>query len=101
MIFRKDVILPPDMRRAMASIAEEKRAAKARVITAEAERNASVILRNAADKLTENAFSLQLRLLQTVTRVATEHESNIIFPIPMNMLDNVSGRKSVVPKPTS
>merc|ERR1719370_1257277 len=81
----KDVRLPQQLQRAMAAEAEAQRDAKAKIIAAEGEMNASKSLKEAADVISSSASALQLRYLQTLTQIATEKNSTIIFPIPLEM----------------
>uniref|UniRef100_A0A8C3F4I8 Stomatin like 3 n=1 Tax=Chrysemys picta bellii TaxID=8478 RepID=A0A8C3F4I8_CHRPI len=82
----KDVRIPMEMQRAMAAEAEATRDARAQIIAAEGERNASEALKQASMVLVEAPSALQLRYLQTLTTLATEKNSTIVFPLPMNML---------------
>uniref|UniRef100_A0A8C4VS73 Stomatin like 3 n=1 Tax=Gopherus evgoodei TaxID=1825980 RepID=A0A8C4VS73_9SAUR len=82
----KDVRIPMEMQRAMAAEAEATRDARAQIIAAEGERNASEALKQASMVLVESPLALQLRYLQTLTTLATEKNSTIVFPLPMNML---------------
>jgi erythrocyte band 7 integral membrane protein len=68
----KDVRLPVQMQRAMATEAEATREAKAKVVAAEGEQKASVALKLAADTINQNPIALQLRYLQTLTHIAAE-----------------------------
>lgn len=81
----KDVRLPLNMQRAMAAEAEASRDARAKVIAAEGEQKASRALKEAADVISESPAALQLRYLQTLSTIATEKNSTIIFPIPMEL----------------
>lgn len=82
----KDVRLPVQMQRAMATEAEATREARAKVVSAEGEEKASVALRAAADMMEKNPLTLQLRYLQTLTHISAEKNSTIIFPIPLEMM---------------
>lgn len=82
----KDVRLPGNMQRAMAAEAEATREARAKVIAAEGEQKASLSLKQAADVINTSPVALQLRYLQTLTTVAAEKNSTIIFPVPIEML---------------
>ena len=82
----KDVDLPPDMQRAMAKQAEAEREKRAKIIHAEGEFLASMQLSKAADQIALNPVTLQLRYLQTLTEIATEKNSTIIFPVPIDLL---------------
>ena len=82
----KDVILPKQMQRAMAAEAEASRDAKAKIIAAKGELDASMALKQAADVMAESSGALQLRYLQTLTEISAERNSTIIFPLPMDVL---------------
>ena len=82
----KDVELPATMQRAMAKQAEAERERRAKVIHAEGEFQASAKLAEAADILSKNTASIQLRFLQTLTEISTEKNSTIIFPVPINLM---------------
>jgi regulator of protease activity HflC (stomatin/prohibitin superfamily) len=82
----KHVDLPQEMQRAMAKQAEAERERRAKVITAEGEFQAADKLAQAADILSVNPQSLQLRYLQTLREIATENNSTTLFPIPMDLL---------------
>ncbi|XP_038229945.1 stomatin-like protein 3 [Dermochelys coriacea] len=82
----KDIRIPMQMQRAMAAEAESTRDARAQIIAAEGERNASEALKQASMVLVEAPSALQLRYLQTLTTLATEKNSTIVLPLPMNML---------------
>ena len=69
-ILRKDVRLPVQMQRAMATEAEAAREARAKVVAAEGEQKASVALKEAADTINKSPIALQLRYLQTLTHIA-------------------------------
>ena len=86
LIFRKDVRLPVQMQRAMATEAEATREARAKVIAAEGEQKASMALKSAADVINQSPIALQLRYLQTLTTISAEKNSTIIFPIPLEMM---------------
>jgi regulator of protease activity HflC (stomatin/prohibitin superfamily) len=87
----KDVDLPDDLRRAMAREAEADREARALMISADAERRASRLLSDAAAILSQNPQAMQIRFLQTVAAVATEQNSTLVMPIPVELL-NLFGR---------
>jgi len=82
----KDVSLPTQLQRAMAAEAEADREAKAKVISAEGEMRAARKLKEAADVMSSNNNSMQLRYLQTLTSISAEHNSTIIFPIPIDLM---------------
>ena len=90
----RDITLPPELLRAMARQAEAERERRAKVIAATGELEASVELAEAAEKLTGSPGALQLRTLQTLAEVATEKNSTLIFPIPIEILEAfMKGRK--------
>lgn len=81
----KDLELPQTMQRAMARQAEAEREKRAKVIHAEGELQASEQLANAARMMATEAGALQLHYLQTLTEIAAEHNSTIIFPLPVEL----------------
>jgi regulator of protease activity HflC (stomatin/prohibitin superfamily) len=85
----KNVDLPPEMTRAIAKQAEAERERRAKVIHAEGEYQASQKLADAANVIATAPNAMQLRFLQTLTEVATERNSTIIFPIPIDLLSVV------------
>ncbi len=82
----KHVDLPQEMQRAMAKQAEAEREKRAKIIHADGELEASKALAAAAETISVNRVTLQLRYLQTLTEIAAEHNSTIIFPIPIDLL---------------
>ena len=82
----KQIDLPQEMQRAMAKQAEAEREKRSKVIHAEGEFQAAQRLLDAARVLSGEPAALQLRYLQTLAEVATEHSSSIIFPIPIDIL---------------
>jgi len=82
----KHVDLPAEMQRAMARQAEAERERRAKVIHANGELEASKALSGAAHQIAEESGALQLRFLQTLTEIATEKNSTIIFPVPIDLL---------------
>jgi regulator of protease activity HflC (stomatin/prohibitin superfamily) len=82
----RDVVLPDTMKRAMAKQAETERERRAKIINAEGEYQAAERLVEAAAKIATQPVALQLRFLQALTEVATEHNSTTIFPIPIDIL---------------
>ncbi|XP_053343936.1 stomatin [Clarias gariepinus] len=82
----KDVKLPSTLQRAMAAEAEATREARAKVIAAEGEMKSSCALKEAADVMSESPAALQLRYLQTLAEIATERNSTVVFPIPMDLI---------------
>jgi regulator of protease activity HflC (stomatin/prohibitin superfamily) len=81
----KDVEIPQQMQRSMASQAESERERRAKIIAAEGEYQASERLRQAADRL-DTPTAVQLRLFQTMAEIATEQNSTIILPLPIELL---------------
>jgi len=81
----KHVDLPQEMQRAMAKQAEAERERRAKVIHAEGEFQASQRLRDAADVIANHPMAMQLRFLQTLTEVATEKNSTLVFPVPIDL----------------
>jgi regulator of protease activity HflC (stomatin/prohibitin superfamily) len=92
----KHVDLPPDMQRAMARQAEAEREKRAKIIHAEGEFVASEQLANAANVITAAPGAITLRYLQTLTEIASEKNSTIVFPLPIDLLDLL--RDQVTPK---
>jgi len=82
----KHVDLPQEMQRAMARQAEAERERRAKVINAEGEFQAATRLAEAAAIIADHPQALQLRFLQTLSEVATENNSTILFPLPIDLL---------------
>jgi regulator of protease activity HflC (stomatin/prohibitin superfamily) len=82
----KNVDLPQEMQRAIAKQAEAEREKRAKIIHAEGEFLASQKLADAAKVIASQSLTLQLRYLQTLTEIATEKNSTIIFPIPIDLI---------------
>lgn len=89
----KDVRLPQQLQRAMAAEAEATREARAKVIAAEGEQKASRALKEASDIISESPAALQLRYLQTLTNISAEKNSTIVFPLPIELLGSLMGKK--------
>ncbi len=85
----KNVDLPPEMQRAIAKQAEAERERRAKVIHADGEFQASQKLADAATVIASAPNAMQLRFLQTLTEVATERNSTLIFPVPIDLLSVV------------
>ncbi len=81
----KDVEIPQTMQRAMARQAEAERERRAKIIAAEGEFQASDKLAQAAEKIGKHPVAIQLRFLQTLIEVASEHNSTTIFPVPIDL----------------
>ncbi|HYN20208.1 MAG TPA: slipin family protein [Thermoanaerobaculia bacterium] len=92
MVELKHVDLPVEMQRAMAKQAEAEREKRAKIIHAAGELEASVKLAEAAEIISKNAVTLQLRYLQTLTEISAEKNSTIIFPLPMDLISAFLGR---------
>jgi regulator of protease activity HflC (stomatin/prohibitin superfamily) len=82
----KQIDLPPEMQRAMAKQAEAEREKRSKIIHAEGEAMAAERLLEAARILAREPAALQLRYLQTLAEIATEKNSTLVFPIPIDML---------------
>src|ERR1700730_9565863 len=87
----KDVELPTTMQRAMAKQAEAQREKRAKVIHAQGELQASAQLTQAAEVIGTQPAALQLRYLQTLTEIAVEKNSTIIFPLPIDLIGPLMG----------
>ncbi|NPA47533.1 MAG: slipin family protein [Thermococci archaeon] len=87
----KDVELPADMQAAMAKQAEAERERRARILLAEAERQAAEKLRQAAEIISTHPMALQLRTLQTISDVAGDKSNVIVLTLPMEMLKLFKG----------
>jgi regulator of protease activity HflC (stomatin/prohibitin superfamily) len=87
----KGVGLPDTMKRAMARQAEAERERRAKVIAAEGEYQAAERLGEAAHVLSREQGALTLRTLQTLAEVATEHNSTLVLPIPLDLIDIARG----------
>jgi regulator of protease activity HflC (stomatin/prohibitin superfamily) len=89
----KHVDLPPDMQRAMAKQAEAEREKRAKIIHAAGELEASEKLAQAATVIGREPVTITLRYLQTLTEIASEKNSTIIFPLPIELLEMLKIRK--------
>lgn len=87
----KNVDLPIEMQRAMARQAEAERERRAKVIHADGEFQASQKLSDAANVIATAPNAMQLRFLQTLTEIAAEKNSTIIFPVPIDLLESLKG----------
>jgi regulator of protease activity HflC (stomatin/prohibitin superfamily) len=92
----KDVELPQTMQRAMARQAEAERERRAKVIGAEGEFQAAERLAEAGRIMSETPATLQLRFLQTLTEVATERNSTIVFPVPIDLIETFMAGRQVL-----
>ena len=82
----KDVEIPEQMQRAMARQAEAERERRAKIINSEGEYQAAQKLTDAADIISTNPASLQLRYLQTLLEIGGNQNSTVVFPLPMDVL---------------
>ena len=82
------------MQRAMAAQAEEERARRAKIIAADGEFQASERLAEAAAVMSKEPISLQLRYLQTLGEISNDNSNTIVFPIPMDILNQFINRDS-------
>ncbi|HWY91021.1 MAG TPA: slipin family protein [Solirubrobacteraceae bacterium] len=82
----KDVEIPERMQHAMARQAEAERGRRAKIINAEGEFQAAARLNDAADVISRNPVTIQLRYLQTLLEVSSNQSSTIVLPLPMNVL---------------
>jgi len=94
----KHVDLPQEMQRAMARQAEAERERRAKVINAEGEFQASQRLAEAAAIIGREPTAIQLRFLQTISEVATENNSTVLFPVPIDMISAFMKRIAEPPK---
>jgi regulator of protease activity HflC (stomatin/prohibitin superfamily) len=83
----KNIDLPQDMQRAIAAQAEAERERRAKVIAAEGEFQAAQRLADAAVIMGHSPIALQLRYLQTLGEIATEHNSTTVFPVPIDLFE--------------
>jgi regulator of protease activity HflC (stomatin/prohibitin superfamily) len=82
----KDVGIPQNMQRAMARQAEAERERRAKIINAEGEFQASQRLAEAADVISKNPTTIQLRYLQTLSEIGINQNSTVVFPLPMDLI---------------
>jgi regulator of protease activity HflC (stomatin/prohibitin superfamily) len=82
----KDVEIPPDMQHAIARQAEAERERRAKIINAEGEAQAATKLGEAADVISRNPVTIQLRYLQTLLEIGSEQNSTIVFPLPIDLI---------------
>ena len=88
----KHIDLPQEMQRAMAKQAEAERERRAKVINAEGELQASSKLTEAAERLSTQPVSIQLRFLQTLTEIASEHNSTVVLPVPIDLISSLTSK---------
>ncbi|MCB0310150.1 MAG: slipin family protein [Bdellovibrionales bacterium] len=94
----KHIDLPQDMQRAMAKQAEAERERRAKIIQAEGEFQAAEKLTAAAKIMSQETATLQLRYLETLRDIASEHNSTILFPVPLDLFkhfqEKVQGKQA-------
>jgi regulator of protease activity HflC (stomatin/prohibitin superfamily) len=95
----KDVEIPEQMQRAMARQAEAERERRAKIINSEGEYQAAQKLTDAADIISTNPASLQLRYLQTLLEIGSNQNTTIVFPLPMDVLEPFLEGMKDRPKP--
>ncbi|MCK5059228.1 MAG: slipin family protein [Candidatus Aminicenantes bacterium] len=93
MVEIKYVDLPQEMQRAMAKQAEAERERRAKVIHAKGELEASSKLLDAANTISKNPTTIQLRYMQTLIDISAENSSTIVFPLPIDLLMNLFDKK--------
>ncbi len=93
MVEIKHVDLPQEMQRAMAKQAEAERERRAKIIHAEGEQQASAKLLEAANTLSQNPSTIQLRYLQTLVEIGAENSSTIVFPMPIDLMKGLFEKK--------
>src|SRR5712672_673938 len=94
----KDVSLPEGMKRAMAKQAEAERERRAKIVNAEGEFQAAEKMVQAAAMMSKEPIALQLRFLQTMREISSEHNTTTFFPLPIDLLTALI-KKSEPPKP--
>jgi regulator of protease activity HflC (stomatin/prohibitin superfamily) len=98
----KDVEIPEQMQRAIARQAEAERERRAKIINSEGEYQAAQKLTDAADIISTNPASLQLRYLQTLLEIGSNQNTTIVFPLPMDVIEpflRVAGQGGDKPQP--
>ena len=102
----KDVEIPEQMQRAIARQAEAERERRAKIINSEGEYQAAQKLTDAADIISTNPASLQLRYLQTLLEIGSNQNTTVVFPLPLDLLEPFLGtgqhrpaKRPPVPKP--
>jgi len=93
MVEIKHVDLPQEMQRAMAKQAEAERERRAKIIHAEGEQQASAKLLEAANTMSQNPLTIQLRYLQTLVEIGSENSSTIVFPMPIDLMKGMFEKK--------
>jgi regulator of protease activity HflC (stomatin/prohibitin superfamily) len=93
----KDVEIPEQMQRAMARQAEAERERRAKIINAEGEYQAAEKLKDAADIISKNPATLQLRYLQTLLEMGVNQNTTIVFPLPIELIDAFAELRNKTP----
>src|ERR1043166_380107 len=93
----KDVVLPDTMKRAMAKQAEAERERRAKVVNAEGEFQAAEKMVQAAAMMSKEPIALQLRFLQTMREISSEHNTTTFFPVPLDLFTALT-KKSETPR---
>jgi regulator of protease activity HflC (stomatin/prohibitin superfamily) len=93
----KDVVLPEGMKRAMAKQAEAERERRAKIVNAEGEFQAAEKMVQAAAMISAQPIALQLRFLQTMREISSEHNTTTFLPVPIDLF--APFKKSEPPKP--
>jgi regulator of protease activity HflC (stomatin/prohibitin superfamily) len=88
----KDVVLPDTMKRAMAKQAEAERERRAKVVNAEGEFQAAEKMVQAAAMMSKEPIALQLRFLQTMREISSEHNTTTFFPVPIDLFALFTGK---------
>jgi regulator of protease activity HflC (stomatin/prohibitin superfamily) len=99
----RDVVLPEEMKRALARQAESERERRAKIIAAEGEYQAAEKLVQAAQMIAQQPAALQLRYLQTLAEITGERNTTVVFPIPMELIRPLmdSALQNGAPQPPS
>jgi regulator of protease activity HflC (stomatin/prohibitin superfamily) len=95
----KDVVLPDSMKRAMAGQAESERERRAKIINAEGEYQAAEKLVQAASMISTQPIALQLRFLQTMKEISSEHNTTTILPVPIELFTPLLNKVTNQQKP--
>ncbi len=95
----KDVEIPEQMQRAIARQAEAERERRAKIINSEGEYQAAQKLTDAADIISTNPASLQLRYLQTLLEIGSNQNTTVVFPLPLDMIEPFLGGSGPNPRP--
>jgi len=93
----RDVVLPEEMKRAMAKQAESERERRAKIINAEGEFQAAEKLVKAAGMISEQPIALQLRFLQTMREISSEHNTTTFLPVPIDLFAPFAAKNGARP----